>query len=118
MSTLNVATAKVTNYQDAAGNAVTPARAWVNFNGTGTLAVRASNNVSSVTDNGTGDYTINFTNAMPDANYAIGGGLFFTTGYGAAMVVNSRLAGSLSLQSKDNGGNLIDAAESHISIFR
>jgi hypothetical protein len=41
----------------------------VNFNGTGTVAIRASGNVSSITDNGTGDYTINFTTAMPDANY-------------------------------------------------
>ena len=45
-------------------------RAWVNFNGTGTPAIRASGNVSSITDNGTGDYTVNFTNAMPDANYS------------------------------------------------
>jgi hypothetical protein len=44
-------------------------RAWVNFDGTGTVAIRASGNVSSITDNGTGDYTINFTTAMPDANY-------------------------------------------------
>jgi hypothetical protein len=46
------------------------ARAWVNFNGTGTVAIRASGNVSSITDNGTGDYTVNFTTAMADANYA------------------------------------------------
>lgn len=46
------------------------ARAWVNFNGTGTVAIRASGNVSSITDNGTGDYTVNFTTAMSDANYA------------------------------------------------
>lgn len=45
------------------------ARAWVNFNGTGTVAIRGSGNVSSITDNGTGDYTLNFTTAMPDANY-------------------------------------------------
>jgi len=44
-------------------------RAWVNFNGTGTVAIRASGNVSSITDNGTGQYSINFTTAMPDANY-------------------------------------------------
>ena len=44
-------------------------RAWVNFNGTGTVAIRASGNVSSITDNGTGDYTVNFTTAMVDANY-------------------------------------------------
>ncbi len=45
-------------------------RAWVNFNGTGTVAIRASGNVSSITDNNTGDYTVNFTTAMPDVNYA------------------------------------------------
>jgi len=45
-------------------------RAWVNFNGTGTVAIRSSFNVSSITDNGVGDYTINFTNAMPDTNYS------------------------------------------------
>lgn len=44
-------------------------RAWVNFNGTGTVAIRGSGNVTSITDNGTGDYTVNFTTAMPDANY-------------------------------------------------
>jgi hypothetical protein len=46
-------------------------RAWVNFNGTGTVAIRASFNVSSITDNGTGDYTVNFTTAMTDVNYAV-----------------------------------------------
>ena len=45
-------------------------RAWVNFNGTGAVAIRASGNVTSITDNGTGDYTVNFTTAMPDANYS------------------------------------------------
>lgn len=45
------------------------AQAWVNFNGTGTVAIRASGNVTSITDNGVGDYTVNFTNAMADANY-------------------------------------------------
>jgi len=46
-------------------------RAWVNFNGTGTVAIRASGNVSSITDNGTGDYTVNFTTAMADINYSV-----------------------------------------------
>jgi hypothetical protein len=49
------------------------ARAWVNFNGTGTVAIRASGNVTSSTDNGVGNYTVNITNALPDANYAISG---------------------------------------------
>jgi hypothetical protein len=48
-------------------------KAWVNFNGTSTVAIRASYNVSSITDNGTGDYTVNFTNALADANYAVCG---------------------------------------------
>jgi hypothetical protein len=47
------------------------ARAWVNFNGTGTVAIRGSGNVTSITDNGTGDYTVNFTTAMADANYSV-----------------------------------------------
>jgi hypothetical protein len=46
-------------------------RAWVNFNGTGTVAIRASGNVSSITDNGTGDYTVNFSTAMPNVNYSV-----------------------------------------------
>ena len=49
------------------------AKAWVNFNGTGTVAIRQSFNVSSITDNGTGDYTVNFTTAMPNADYVIAG---------------------------------------------
>ena len=47
------------------------AKAWVNFNGTGTVAIRASQNVSSITDNGTGNYTVNFTTAFSDTNYVI-----------------------------------------------
>jgi hypothetical protein len=67
------------------------ARAWVNFNGTGTVAIRASGNVSSITDNGVGLYTINFTTSMPDTNYsyAVDGQLFIggvgNLNYGAAV---------------------------------
>jgi hypothetical protein len=53
------------------------AKAWVNFDGTGTPAIRGSFNVSSITDNGTGDYTVNFTTAMPNANYALAGSARF-----------------------------------------
>lgn len=45
-------------------------KAWVNFNGTGTVAIRAAYNVASISDNGTGDYTVNFDTALADANYA------------------------------------------------
>ena len=79
-------------------------KAWVNFNGS-TATIRASGNVSSITRNGAGDYSINFTNALPDANYAIAGatqgiaGLFsinnttgLTTGYARVAVTNSTTA--------------------------
>lgn len=55
------------NFDSAAGAGL---KAWVNFNGTGTVAIRAAYNVSSITDNGTGNYTVNFTTAMPDGNYS------------------------------------------------
>lgn len=47
-----------------------PCRAWVNFNGQGTVAIKASGNVSSITDNGVGQYTVNFSTALTDTNYA------------------------------------------------
>lgn len=73
-----MSTLKINTLQAVAGGATVPiadvingtARAWVNFNGTGTVAIRASYNVASITDNGLGDWTVNFTNALPDANYA------------------------------------------------
>lgn len=56
---------------NASGSApVYACRAWVNFNGSGTPSIRASGNVTSITDNATGDFTVNFTTAMPDANYS------------------------------------------------
>ncbi len=65
-----MSTIRVTTIATQAGVEVYTAKAWVNFNGTGTVAIRASGNVSSITDNGTGDYTVNFTVAMVDINYA------------------------------------------------
>jgi len=62
----------VVQFVDGAGTQNgTLCRAWVNFNGTGTVAIRGSFNVTSITDNGTGDYTVNFSNALSDANYSI-----------------------------------------------
>jgi hypothetical protein len=62
----------------------TNALAWVNFNGTGTVAIRSSYNVSSITDNGTGDYTLNFATALTDANYSTVG---MTGGTGSSFVI-------------------------------
>ena len=74
-----------------------PCRAWVNFNGTGTVAIRASGNVSSITDNNTGDYTVNFTTAMPDINYSVSGAA--TNGGTGASFFALRNAGELTVNS-------------------
>lgn len=74
ITTAKLAAASVTpdklSGAQAIGAPVYGARAWVNFNGVGTVAIRASGNVSSITDNATGDYTVNFAVAMADANYS------------------------------------------------
>ena len=79
ITTGTLTTAKVTTIQDASGNnSSTPeqieqgrAKVWVNFDGTGTPAISDSLNASSITDNGAGNYTVNFTTAMSNANYCV-----------------------------------------------
>tara|TARA_B110000503_G_C6777723_1_gene262003 strand:- start:53 stop:436 length:384 start_codon:yes stop_codon:yes gene_type:complete len=66
-------------------------KAWVNFNGVGTVAIRAGYNVASITDTGTGNYTVNFTTAMPDANYAVGIGVAAGNGLGFSGQQNGNL---------------------------
>jgi len=87
-------------------------RAWVNFNGTGTVAIRASGNVSSITDNGTGNYTINFTTAMSDANYMIAGTItrsgFPQTGTIGPRDGGTFTASALQISTCDDGGIAID----------
>ena len=63
-------------------------RAWINFNGTGTIAIRDSHNVSSIVDGATGDYVVNFAAGMPSANYATGLGIG-----GAAVLISSGRGG-------------------------
>lgn len=69
-----MSTIRVDNFGPSAGGTTYSARgiakAWVNFNGTGTIAARDSENVSSLTDNGTGDYTVNLSNAFAAADYS------------------------------------------------
>jgi hypothetical protein len=99
------------------------AKAWVNFNGTGTVAIRASYNVSSITDNGTGDYTINFTNALPDADYvAVAGGVYlisgterntlFTIPYSTAPTTSA-----IRMCCNNTAGSFVDSANNSVAIF-
>jgi hypothetical protein len=103
-------------------------RAWVNFNGTGTIAIRSSGNVSSVTDSGVGDYYVNFTNAMPDANYAAivtskqHDGTTATTQFGSfPSVLVSNVFATSSIRVCARGGTsdvLSDAVVMCVAVFR
>jgi hypothetical protein len=73
MSTLVAQTISNGTISTSTANVINGAKAWVNFNGTGTPAIRAQYNVSSVTKNTTGDFTLNFTNALADVNYSVAG---------------------------------------------
>ena len=106
-------------------------RAWVNFNGTGTVAIRGSGNVSSITDNGTGNYTVNFTTALVDANYAaaLSSPSYSTTNnsvranvYGGVAVGEAGLKSTTQLKVSyaDNSGTatFYDTTEMYVAIFR
>jgi hypothetical protein len=94
-------------------------RAWVNFNGVGTVAIRGSGNVTSITDNGTGDYTVNFTVAMPDANYAaVAGGSTPGTRGNQVSTKYNQSASSCQVLAYSPAGVLVDASEVSLAIFR
>ena len=103
------------------------ARAWVNFNGTGTVAIRASGNVSSITDNGTGDYTVNFTTAMPDVNFCSVGFSWASAKNVTPIVLGAQnsttfpqTTSSVRVTTKDNFAENVnfDATVVNIAIFR
>ena len=97
-------------------------KAWVNFNGTGTVAIRAAFNVSSIQDNGTGDYTVNFTTAMPDVNYAVVSAA--DNGTGNAVTARTqdgttaRTSSAVRVQMLVLAGTAVDAAICQFAIFR
>lgn len=122
-------TAKITTLADSAGgNTSTPAaiangiaKAWVNFNGTGTIAIRSSYNVSSITDNNVGDYTVNFTTALTDANYAVCGAQGGDADVGRVCIEITLLAAGsarMNQQSATTPGTLLDATTITYAFFR
>ena len=125
-----MSTLRVNTLQTQAGVEVYTAKAWVNFNGTGTVAIRAFGNVSSITDNGTGNYTVNFTTAMPDANYCVsltGAGITTNTDARHAIVINGSPASGAATKSTTalqilsgvtSSAVIDDSAEVNAAIFR
>lgn len=120
--TADIANAAVTAAKlDGAQSGSAPiyaARAWVNFNGTGTVAIRASGNVSSITDNGTGDYTANFTTSMPDVNYAVATNASDLSNSGRQSCPKAIAAGSVRVTTTDTPGLTTDYTYVAISVFR
>lgn len=126
-----MSTARFNTLQNAAGSKSVPvdtvvdgsAKAWVNFNGTGTVAIRAAFNVSSITDNGSGDYTVNFTTSMVDVNYAA---VVTAGGPGTSAIANATVgwaainaANSVRLGVSDNNSDAnFDANNVSVAIFR
>jgi hypothetical protein len=128
-----MSTLRTNTLSNAAGSASVPvdtvisgsAKAWVNFNGTGTVAIRAQFNVSSITDNGTGDYTVNFTTAMSDANYSVLGTCEIGAGATSQDVYVSSLAAPATNSVRINVGagaagaaTLYDSIRVNVAIFR
>lgn len=90
------------------------AKAWINFNGTGTIAVRSSNNISSITDNGTGDYTLNFIEPMNRTNYCV----VVTTGTaGIIPMVTNLLVNSVTIQTYTTASVSTDVSSINVVVF-
>ena len=117
-----MSTARFNTWQNTDGTENYKVRAWVNFNGTGTVSIRASGNVSSITDNGTADYTINFATALPDANYATNvlcssdaaTAMMSYIGGSSAVV----LASSVRIALATSGGTAADRTYVSVAVFR
>ena len=126
MSTLVTATVKSNSsspvaFQNSSGTEIgTMCRAWVNFNGTGTVAIRAQFNVSSITDNGVGVFTVNFTTAMPDANYSVSGNTNWSGGPWIIgfNTVSTRTSSALPIITCTTPGNSADTSLVNINVFR
>lgn len=123
-----MSTLRVDNITDTSGGSSSlsvpgAAKAWVNFNGTGTVAIRAQLNVSSITDNGVGNYTVNFTTALPDTNYCVAGsaddiasstlGTYFVPHNGTAPTTTA-----VRIRTLNSTPNYTDRESVNVAIFR
>ena len=123
-----MSTIKADNVSNLAGSSTTSmnnvvngsAKAWVNFNGTGTVAIRGSYNVSSITDLGTAYYRVNFTNAMLDSNYATQGTSTYYAGVSniGLVVINSPSTTSVALSTIYSATQGFDSPDVSVAVFR
>ena len=117
---MRIDSAGLLKFNSGYGSAATAyaCRAWVNFDGTGTIAIRASGNVSSITDNGTGNYTVNFTTALVDANYSYLAQAVPISSVEQHADAFTPTTTSLIILTRNNANVSYDAAEVRMSIFR
>ena len=116
--TLATAESTLTQFNASGSAPVYAARAWVNFNGIGTVAIRASGNVSSITDVNTGEFRVNFTTALSDADYVV-----LVTGGGTTMIGTAQRGAAVSTTSvgllfTTTGGSAVDPTAANIAVFR
>lgn len=123
-----MSTLKVNNITDTSGgssNLSVPgaAKAWVNFNGSGTVAIRDDLNVSSITDSGTGAYKVNMTNALSNTNYAVTANSSHLSGTYLAFPAlrdrdqQTRSTTQFHIDCLNNGGSFTDGQELHLAVF-
>lgn len=123
MSTINVDTINVDTIKNAAGTReFFPCTAWVNFNGSGTVAIRDSGNVSSITDNGVGDYDVNFAQLMDNVNYSWGGGVKYTTTESVGLLsmgsTDTKTTSALQIRSRNSTiVAAIDSTDVNVQVF-
>lgn len=114
-----MSTAKFNTWQNPDGTENYKCRAWVNFNGTGTVAIRQSGNVTSITDGGTGIFQVNLTTAMPDVNFATNA-TCTTEGVGSVQI-NAQTSSTTVLYCRQINASVItffDPSIVAVSIFR
>jgi len=122
-----MSTLRVNSLLNAAGTD-TPAidglaKAWVNFNGTGTVAIRGAFNVSSITDIGTGNYTVNFTTAMADANYVVNTNVVTDGNIAVSQVfelntTSARILTGDAYRIGSYASNVLDLTSVYVTVFR
>jgi len=109
----------IPNVLNAAGSApIYACRAWVNFKGVGAVAIRGSGNVSSITDNGVGDYTVNFATAMQDANYCVSTAVANAAADGWTLNPRAILSGAIRVKLRSVDNSQVNADNCFVSIFR
>jgi len=91
--------------------------AWVNFNGTGTVAIRDSENVSSISDNSTGDYSVNFISNLANTNYCVLGANTSAESNGSSCMPSNYSTTNIRVNSRNGSGGLMDGSKLNVTVL-